>query len=46
MQGPDVGDLLPALALAGDGDVAESSSLVPLAQRVEQLREWVGKQQA
>eukprot|EP00879_Flechtneria_rotunda_P020771 GHRR01021864.1.p1 GENE.GHRR01021864.1~~GHRR01021864.1.p1 ORF type:complete len:448 (+),score=164.27 GHRR01021864.1:350-1693(+) len=45
MQGPDVGDLLPALALESGSDVVDRSSFVPLSQRMEALRAWVGSQQ-
>lgn len=40
MAGPDVGELLSALALEGGADVVDRSSFVPLAQRMEALRAW------
>lgn len=46
MQGPDVGDLLSALALESGSDVADRSSFVPVAQRIEALRQWVAAQQS
>uniref|UniRef100_A0A383VW33 glutamate--tRNA ligase n=1 Tax=Tetradesmus obliquus TaxID=3088 RepID=A0A383VW33_TETOB len=45
MQGPDVGELLGALAQESGSDVVERSSLVALPQRMEALREWVASQQ-
>lgn len=46
MQGPDVGDVLAALALESGSDVADRSSWVPLEQRIEALRAWVAAQPA
>lgn len=40
MAGPDVGELLAALALEGGADVVDRSSFVPLPQRMEALRAW------
>lgn len=40
MAGPDVGELLSALALEGGADVVDRSSFVPLTQRMEALRAW------
>lgn len=42
MAGPDVGELLAALALESGSDVVDRSSFVPLPQRMEALRAWVG----
>lgn len=42
MQGPDVGELLAALALE-DGDVVDRSLLVDLPARLEQLQQWADK---
>jgi hypothetical protein len=40
MAGPDVGELLAALALENGSDVVDRSSFVPLDQRMEALRAW------
>lgn len=40
MAGPDVGELLAALALEDGSEVVDRSSFVPLAQRMEALRAW------
>jgi hypothetical protein len=45
MQGPDVGELLAALAQESGSDVVDRSSLVALPQRMEVLRQWVASQQ-
>jgi hypothetical protein len=45
MQGPDVGDVLAALALESGSDVADRSTFVPLPQRIEVLRGWVAAQE-
>ena len=42
MQGPDVGELLAALALE-DGAVVDKSLLVDLPARLEQLQQWADK---
>lgn len=39
MQGPDVGDVLAALQLE-DGDIVDSSLLVDVPSRIQQLRTW------
>ncbi len=44
MAGPDVGELLTALALEGGADVKDRSLLVPLPQRMEALRSWLATQ--
>lgn len=41
MSGPDVGELLAALALESGSDVVDRSSLVLLPQRMEALRTWL-----
>ncbi|KAI8465731.1 MAG: non-discriminatory gln-glu-trna synthetase [Monoraphidium minutum] len=46
MQGPDVGDVLAALALESGADVTDRSAFVPLDQRLATLRAWVAKQHA
>lgn len=43
-QGPDVGEVLAMLALESD-DVAEQGAYTPLAERMNQLRQWVESQQ-
>jgi hypothetical protein len=43
MQGPDVGELLAALALE-NGDVVDKSLLVALPARLTQLQQWADKQ--
>lgn len=45
MQGPDVGDLLAALALENGSDVVDRSSFVDLASRMEALKAYVASQQ-
>eukprot|EP00882_Tetradesmus_deserticola_P010161 GHRQ01010736.1.p1 GENE.GHRQ01010736.1~~GHRQ01010736.1.p1 ORF type:complete len:541 (+),score=308.25 GHRQ01010736.1:559-2181(+) len=45
MQGPDVGELLAALAQESGSDVADRSSFVALPQRMDALRAWVATQQ-
>ncbi|KAF6253056.1 non-discriminatory gln-glu-trna synthetase [Scenedesmus sp. NREL 46B-D3] len=45
MQGPDVGELLAALAQESGSDVVDRSSLVALPQRMETLKAWVASQQ-
>jgi hypothetical protein len=45
MQGPDVGELLAALAQESGSDVADRSSFVALPQRMEALKAWVDAQQ-
>lgn len=41
MSGPDVGELLAALALESGADVVDRSSFVALPQRMEALRAWL-----
>jgi hypothetical protein len=41
MAGPDVGELLAALALESGSDVVDRSSFVALPQRMEGLRAWL-----
>ena len=43
--GPEVGEILRLLALE-DGDVKDSSAIVPLKERIEQLRAWQARQDA
>lgn len=45
MQGPDVGDVLAVLALESGADVADRATFVPVADRIERLRQWVAAQQ-
>jgi hypothetical protein len=40
MAGPDVGELLAALALESGSDVVDRSSFVALPERIEALRAW------
>ncbi|KAF8072358.1 Glutamate--tRNA ligase [Scenedesmus sp. PABB004] len=44
MQGPDVGELLGALALESGSDVVDRSSFVPLPARMAALQAWVDAQ--
>ncbi|GBF90708.1 non-discriminatory gln-glu-trna synthetase [Raphidocelis subcapitata] len=46
MQGPDVGDVLAALALESGSDVVDRSSFVPVEARVAALRRWVAEHEA
>lgn len=46
MQGPDVGDVLAALALESGADVADRAAFVPLPARMEALKQWVAAQSA
>jgi hypothetical protein len=45
MQGPDVGDLLAALALENGSDVVDRSSVADLAARMQALKTYVASQQ-
>jgi hypothetical protein len=46
MQGPDVGDVLSALALESGSDVVDRGSFVPIEARVEALRRWIAEHKA
>lgn len=46
MQGPDVGDVLAALALESGADAADRAAFAPLDARIERLKRWADAQAA
>ncbi len=44
MQGPEVGDILAALALESGSDVVDRASYVDLSARMDALRRWAAAQ--